>query len=149
MKPVTIVALVTSPALVVALGILASRGARDQLDARYTILVTGTAGACQIGVYPDPVTGVRVKPGWKVGWELVNQCDSANTVDFTFTYLGDNSQKTPITFQGGGGTLIRGRVKSRFIVFCHGEEAPCGSYKYGVRVGETVLDPELEIEPPF
>lgn len=113
------------------------------VDHLFTVVVVADERSkhkCAIKVTPDGPE-VKIKRGARVGWNVVNLCDTEAGLKLDFKFQGNSRPilKEPRT----SGALFTGKIKSRFKK-CH-DEAPCGLYKYDVQVGKHFVDPEFEI----
>jgi hypothetical protein len=108
---------------------------------------------CRLTLYPDNQmeADVRMRPGWTVGWTLVNRCSNLpqhQTLALAFTHESAGP-KSPIAFRPFRDRSLIGKVRAAglFGNKCQreDEDAPCGRYTYTVTVGDLKLDPDIEI----
>jgi hypothetical protein len=119
------------------------------VDYLFTIAVISDSSSstkCTIKVDPDSL--VKMKAGKKVAWTVANFCDAARDLTLEFTYKESGARKEILkeTKWSRDKRVFEGKIKKKYFGNCKEfEEAPCGVYKYGIRVGEHYLDPEIEI----
>jgi hypothetical protein len=117
------------------------------VDKWFAVVVDKAGQGCELSVHPADASqgNVAVKPGWKVGWLLINRCNSEQSMSIAFRYKPDNTAKQPVNFETFGSSALVGKIKKKFFGGCP-DDAPCGEYKYTVTVGSlTPLDPDIEI----
>ena len=116
-------------------------------------------GGCTLEVEPSVDSGrgeVRVTHNWRVAWFVLNTCKAAmgQTPEIAFYYVDgggtkDNEtyRRNPVRWTTQSPDVLAGKVKGRDIRRKCEEDlnAPCGHYRYKVKVGDYVLDPDWEI----
>jgi hypothetical protein len=121
---------------------------RKQIDVDkwFAVVVDKAGQGCELSVHPADASqgNVAVKPGWKVGWLLINRCNAEQSMSIAFQYRPDGSAKQPVNFEAFGNSALVGKIKKKFFGGCP-DDAPCGEYKYTVTVGSLTLDPDIEI----
>lgn len=122
-----------------------------QVDKWFVILAEMAGEKCSLSVYPqDAAEGnVAVKPGWRVGWLLVDRCHQtpqAPVLEFRHKKVDPTETKRPIEFDNFSpdDLVLAGKVRKKLFGGCP-DDAPCGEYKYTVKVGTWTLDPDIEI----
>ena len=116
------------------------------VDKWFAVVVDKVGETCVLSVHPADASqgNVAVKPGWKVGWLLINRCNTEQSMRLDFVYKPDGLPRQPVTFEVFGSSALVGKIKKKFFGGCP-DEAPCGEYKYHVTVGSLKLDPDIEI----
>jgi hypothetical protein len=116
------------------------------VDKWFAVIVDKAGNGCAITVQPADANegNVAVKPGWKVGWVLINRCNTVQAMELEFEFKSTRQPKRPLTFDAFKDSALVGKVKKSVFGGCH-EDAPCGEYKYKVTVGRDTLDPDIEI----
>jgi hypothetical protein len=116
------------------------------VDKWFAVVVDKAGQGCELSVHPADASqgNVAVKPGWKVGWLLINRCNTDQSMSISFVYQPDNRPMQPVNFEAFGSSALVGKIKKKFFGGCP-DDAPCGVYKYNVTVGSLKLDPEIEI----
>jgi hypothetical protein len=126
------------------------------VDHLFTIVLnkSGSGTDCVVQVAPDAGAEVKVKAGKKVGWNIVNLCNDERkyVLELKFMYGSENGPEKKILKDeewSTDGTVFMAKVKKKSFTGAEKcgdyEEAPCGRYKYSVRVNTYFVDPEFEI----
>ena len=97
-------------------------------------------GGCKIDVSPEKGADAVVVRGWQVSWLLVNTCDNAPELELQFYLHGRPAN--PITFEKMADGVLKGKVREDLKDEEVGAQNP---YKYSVKVGNHIKDPEIII----